>query len=336
MADKIGVGFIGLGNWGRRFVKEYEQNQNDSYRLVAVSDQDPQALAALQTSDAITKTTNINDIAQDKRIEAVHIATPNHTHFELAKQMLEAGKHVLVEKPLCGNARAAFLLNEIAKRHERVLKVGHIYRFNASVDALKSIIQSNTLGRIRFVRYHWSAPMQSFPENTNVLSDLAPHLFDILNYLFDDWPVRINCVLGSALQLPKQDDIANLLLNFEDGRAAEAHLYWWSVAGEKKREIEVLGEHKSAILRPVEQKLCIIDHNYNKEDVQITSNNTMADEIFDFIAAINNSGHRNNSGAIGASIVALIDAAEISHRLGRAIDLKIERSTNGTRFIVMV
>src|SRR5687768_13313626 len=145
----IGVGVVGYGYWGPNLVRNF--GMTPGARMVAVSDLSPNRLASVQTLYPAVKTTPVyEDLLSDPEIDAIAIATPVSSHFRLAMQALEAGKHVLVEKPLALNSGQAALLVEEAERRDLVLMVDHTFVYHGSVRRIRELIDSGQVGKLRY------------------------------------------------------------------------------------------------------------------------------------------------------------------------------------------
>jgi predicted dehydrogenase len=138
---------VGAGYWGPNVANAVERTGKAVLQWIC--DADPKNLSSLARRYPHAKaTTDIGEIMEDARVDAVFIATPSATHFELGKRALEAGKHVLIEKPLATRSREAALLVQLAQERQRVLMVGHVFEYNAAIRAVDDLIKSGELGEI--------------------------------------------------------------------------------------------------------------------------------------------------------------------------------------------
>jgi predicted dehydrogenase len=137
--------------------------------------------------------TDYQSLLSDPDLSAVQVCTPNSTHFEIASAFIKAGKNVLVEKPLALSSREAYELVELAIAHRVVLSTGHFHRFNNGLRAVKSTLEPTILGEPHYLGLEWTgiSPPQ---HQGNVITDLAPHTFDITNCLTGLWPDKISCI----------------------------------------------------------------------------------------------------------------------------------------------
>src|SRR5213083_653293 len=195
LTTTVSIAVIGAGNWGRRVVREIQtlSRQSRTVNLHSVVDNSPTALASCERELGPSDyRVDYQSLLSDPDLSAVHICTPNSTHFEIASAFIKAGKNVLVEKPLSLSSREAYELVELARAHRVVLSTGHFHRFNNGLRALKSTLEPTILGEPHYLGLEWTgiSPPQ---DQGNVITDLAPHTFDITNCLTGLWPYKISC-----------------------------------------------------------------------------------------------------------------------------------------------
>jgi predicted dehydrogenase len=176
-------------------------------------------------------------------LDAVAIATPVSTHYPLAIQCLDAGKHVLVEKPLAGSVREAQALTQRAERLGRVLMVDHTYLFSSAVRRMKQMVESGDLGDLHYVD-SVRINLGLFQNDVNVIWDLAPHDLSIVEYLLDSQPRSISA-WGCAHANPEIEDIAYVNVDYGEKLMASFHVNWLSPV--KVRQMIIAGSKKSLI-----------------------------------------------------------------------------------------
>jgi predicted dehydrogenase len=195
--------------------------------------------------------TDIREVLDDPRVEAVAIATPVHTHEDLVLNALEAGKHVLVEKPLAATVRSADRLVAFAAARQRVLMVDHIYVYSAAVRKIKQLIDAGELGEIYYID-SVRINLGLFQHDVNVLWDLAPHDLSILDYLLGRLPRSLSAT-GTCHTGCDIEDVAYLNLDFGGNLLVSVHVNWLSPV--KVRHLIIGGSKKSVVyndLDPVE------------------------------------------------------------------------------------
>jgi predicted dehydrogenase len=222
------IGVIGCGYWGPNLIRNLTKVKG--CQLVAVADQRPERLEAVKhLNPGMTVTTAARELIDSDSIDAVVIATPISTHFELAKACLTHGKHVLIEKPLTTNVADARELIRLAQLNGRVLMVDHTFIYSGAVRKLREIIDSGELGEI----YYYDSVRLNlglFQPDVNVLWDLAPHDFSLLTYLMDKKPIHVSALGSSPVKWNgwRQESIAYVNVELEGGALAHFHLNWLS------------------------------------------------------------------------------------------------------------
>lgn len=238
----VGVGIIGCGHWGPNHIRIFSQLSGS--RALMCSDLDQKRLDAIkELYPEIKITLDHKDVLNNPQIDAVCIATPTKTHFSIAKESLEAGKHVLCEKPLSLDHDECVELQKISKETGKVLIVGHIFIFNAGINWLKNYLKSGELGEIHYA-YATRTNLGPFRYDVNALWDLAPHDVSIFNYLFDSCPVNVSARGHKCLGTPLED-IAFASLEYPGNIMANIHISW--VDPKKVRQITIVGDKKMVV-----------------------------------------------------------------------------------------
>jgi predicted dehydrogenase len=238
----INVSVIGLGYWGPNLARNF--NAFSGTRLHSLCDRDEGRLAAAGANYPTAKTCeDFIEVLSDDKVDAVAVATPVHTHYELAKAALNAGKHVLVEKPLTDSVETAKELVRLAKEKGLILMVDHIFVYSSPIRKMKEILDSGELGDLFFVD-SIRINLGLFQHDVNVVWDLAPHDLSIVDYLIGRLPKSISA-FGSTHAGGGIEDVAYLNLDFGNGLIANFHVNWLSPV--KIRHM-LIGASKKSIL----------------------------------------------------------------------------------------
>lgn len=293
----VKIGVIGAGYWGRKIINEYSllAKTMPEIELTAVCDVSPNAL----TFDSLIQVKDYHSLFD--HVEAVHICTPNETHHQICRDALKKGKHVLVEKPMTLNPYEAHELVDLAENKGLVLSVGHIFRFNNALQELRNRIREGYFGDIKHLRLQWTALMKAH-EGRDIVWDLAPHPFDILNYLLDDWPIETNCT--------KTREWAHIDVKLN--REVTAHIeVGWCLPG-KTRRVTVVGTKRIGDCDCLNQKILVHEGDQTTE-LRTTPNNTIRAELLHFAESIDNRAFHSgfeikNSGFLGAKVVELLSS----------------------------
>lgn len=234
-------GVIGWGYWGPKIARNLEALPHSTLAMVA--DMDAFRLAKLPLNQPwIQTTTQVKEILRSD-IDAVVIATPVRTHFQLAREALLHDKHVLVEKPLTASVEEAEELVALAQERQRILMVGHTFEYNPAVNELRKLVQSGDLGKIYCIEAE-RVNLGLFRRDINVIWDLAPHDISILLYLLGKKPERIKVQAHSHLQ-SHIEDVAHLDLEFADNMNAHIHVSWLHPC--KIRRVTVIGDARMVV-----------------------------------------------------------------------------------------
>ncbi|MEK6758957.1 MAG: Gfo/Idh/MocA family oxidoreductase [Deltaproteobacteria bacterium] len=246
---------IGLGYWGPNLVRNLSKTKGVEVKYLC--DLSQANLDNWKSFHGATLTTDYRDILSDPSIDAVAIATPVSTHFRLASDALNAGKHVLLEKPMALNVNECAELIRIAEDKKLVLQVDHTYLYTGAVRRIKEIVSSGELGDVLYfdsVRVN----LGLFQHDVNVVWDLAPHDLSIMDYVI---PHRCIAVSGSGISNFGGDleNIAFATLYFDSGVIAHINVNWLSPV--KIRRIIIGGTKKMIVFNDLEpsDKLKIYD-----------------------------------------------------------------------------
>jgi len=244
----IKVGVVGCGYWGPNLIRNFVSYPETE--LVWVCDLNENSLkSVLRPYQSVKGTTDLNDILYDKDIDAVAIATPVFTHYDIAKKSLKNGKHVLVEKPLASNLAEGEELVELAKNNKLQLMCDHTYCYTGAVRKIKDIIKSGDLGKVLYfdsVRIN----LGLFQEDVNVVWDLAPHDLSIIDHIIDEKPDHVS-VHGMSHAGNGLENIAYISLGFNSQFIAHIHVNWLSPV--KVRKTMIAGSEKMLVWDDLDQ-----------------------------------------------------------------------------------
>jgi predicted dehydrogenase len=323
----IKVGIVGCGYWGPNLIRNFVENP--SSEVVMVADLKEERLAHIKTSyPQIMTTRNYQDLfSQD--LDAVVIATPPATHYALAKEFLEHGLNVLVEKPITINSKHAEKLIEISQKKDLILMVGHTFEYNVAVHALKNLIDSGELGQVYYVDTA-RLNLGLYQRDLNVLWDLAPHDISILLYILGRTPISVGAH-GMPFVYEGIQDVVYMTMVFPDNILAHIHVSWLDPS--KVRLITVVGSKKMVVYDDVEsqEKIKIYDKGVEKPPYTTTFGDfqcsyrygdvtiphirfvePLQKECQHFLDCIINHSEPQSNGQDGLKIVKILEAAQRS------------------------
>ena len=234
----IGTLVVGYGYWGPNIVRNVVERPE--FRLMGLCELDEGRIEDFRRRHpGVWVEPDLNAALADPRIEAVAIATPPHTHHRLVSRALDAGKHVLVEKPLARTAEESADLIAMAEDRDLVLMPGHTFLYSPSVNKVRSLIRKDELGEIYFIT---SSRMNlGLYQQDGVVLDLAPHDLSILLYWLGQ-PLLEVSANGSSVYQEGVHETAFLTLRFEGGVQANVQLSW--LAPRKMRQMVVVGSRR--------------------------------------------------------------------------------------------
>ncbi len=327
--SSINVGVIGCGYWGPNLLRNFAENEAAQLRWIC--DLDEQRLASMSRRYPMAQTTtDYRAVVDDPVVDAVAVVTPVATHFPIAKELLQAGKHVLLEKPLAATAREAEELIEIAEQNQRTLMVDHTFVYTGAVRKMKEIVSNGELGDLLYfdsVRIN----LGLFQRDINVLWDLAPHDLSIMDYLIERQPHAISA-LGSSHIERGIENIAYLVMLFPDEFIAHFHFNW--LAPVKIRRTMIAGSSKMVLYDDIEptEKVRVYDKgvtasrasresdyqtlvSYRTGDVwapKLDSTEALRYVVAEFLESIRAGRPSLTDGYAGLRVVRLLEAAQRS------------------------
>jgi predicted dehydrogenase len=325
--EPIKVGVIGNGYWGPNLIRNFVELASSD--LVAVADLRTERLEHIKARYPGVHTTDDYWDLFSMGLDAVVVATPPATHFRIARDCLEHGLHLLVEKPLTLNSQDALELIEIAERRGLALMVGHTFEYNAAVRMLRDLIDEGELGAIHYIDAV-RVNLGLFQPDLDVVWDLAPHDVSILLYLLDSDPVLVTAQ-GADCVFKGKYDIAYLHLEFDDHTIAHVRLSW--LDPNKVRRLTIVGDQKMVVYDDVAtlEKIKIFDKGvetppytdtfaefqlcYRSGDVVIPNirfDEPLRVECQHFIDSIVNGTKPQSSGRVGLKVIRVLEAAQRS------------------------
>ncbi len=320
----LGIAVVGAGYWGPNLVRNLHASEQWTVR--AVVERDPQRLErVLRLYPAIDGHSEIDAVLDDPSVHAVALATPPRTHRDLAVRAIDAGKHVLVEKPLADNVADARDVCARAQGAGVHLMTDHTFLYTGAVEKMRALQESGELGNVYYID-STRVNLGLFQES-NVVWDLAPHDVSIINYVLDEIPESVALQCGACVHAATAD-VAFLTMWYPSGCLAHVHLSWLSPV--KVRRMMVAGSQKMAVWNDVEptEKLYIYDKGvvldpssttlqqqmvaYRLGDLHVPlldNREALGKLVDDFAAAIRTNAPTRSDGPFGAGVVRVIEAA---------------------------
>ena len=235
----IRVAVIGAGHWGPNLIRNFHNGH--ASEVVWIVDHDAARLAEVQTRFPDVRVTQESARAfSDPAVDAVVIATPTITHFTLAQEALQRGKHVLVEKPLATDSCQATQLLQTAASHQLILMVGHVFLYNSAIRKVKEYLGAAHLGRVYYISMV-RTNLGPTRLDVNAAWDLAAHDLSIVNYWLDAGPLSVSAIGGTWINDGIEDAIF-ATLRYPQDVLVNLHASWLNPR--KSRDITVVGEKR--------------------------------------------------------------------------------------------
>lgn len=321
------IAVVGCGYWGSKHVRIV--NEMPSVRLALAVDPAEDRLAHIRAQYRRVPVTRDIEAALRPNVDAIVLATPVSTHYELAARALSAGKHVLVEKPLAASSAKCRELIALADRRGLVLMVGHTFEYHPAVAYLRNLASSGELGELYYIDTA-RLNLGLFRRDVDVLWDLAPHDISMIYHILGG-PALAVSARGNSYALPEVNDVAFADLTFPGRATAHLHVSW--LAPCKVRRVTIVGSKAMVVFNDVspDEKIRIYDKRYTAEpegdnyadhlagyhhgNITIPALDTAEPlrlEIEDFVRAIVTGSKVRADGASGLRVVETLEAASCS------------------------
>jgi predicted dehydrogenase len=323
----INIAVVGYGYWGPNLVRNI-QELGDA-RVISCCDMNPERLTQVKTKfPSLEITTKYEDILNNPSVDAVVIATPVSTHFDLASRAFEHGKHVLLEKPATASVAEAEKLVEMADKRNLTYMVDHTFIYTGAVSKMKEIIDRGDLGHLYYID-SVRINLGLIQRDVNVLWDLAPHDIAIMDHLIKEKPISV-CATGACHVGTGLENVAYLTVYFESGFIAHFHNNWLSPL--KIRTMLVGGSKKTIHYDDMEvsEKIKVYDRgvdvsttegirdvlvSYRLGDMwapRLNVTEALRVMVGEFVGCIQTGRRPITDGASGLNVVKILEASEKS------------------------
>jgi predicted dehydrogenase len=335
----INIGIVGYGYWGPNLVRNFAET--NGLNVAAVADLDTKKLEVVaRRYPAVRTTTRFQDLLDDPTIDAIAVATPVNTHYQLGLAALKAGKHLWLEKPMCETSDEARRLVDEAEKRRLTLIVDHTFIYTGAVRKMAEIVHTGDLGKV----YYYDSTRVNlglFQRDVSVISDLAVHDFAILQFLLQDHPAAVTAS-GTNHFPGTPENLAFITLYYDSGTIAHTNVSW--LAPVKVRQILLGGSKKMVHYDDLEpsEKIKVYDKGvsftddpqqiqemrvgYRTGDMwapKLDASEALRLEAEHFVDCIANSKRPQTDGRLGLGVVEVIEAATVSMR-GRGATVQLQ------------
>ena len=317
------IAVIGAGHWGKNLVRNFKELGV----LSKVWDTDPERRSWLESELKADTASGLEEIWSDEEIDGVVVATPAETHFDLAKQALNSGKHVMVEKPLCLSLEQGEELRRLADSTGLTLMVGHLLEYHPGVLKLKELVDQGALGKLWYI-YSNRLNLGRIRTEENILWSFAPHDISVILLLLGEMPDRV-AAWGGAYLDDRVADVTVSTLSFPSGAKAHIHVSW--LHPYKEQRLVVIGDRKMAVFDDVAQrelKLMLYDRGVDWVDrkpvprskdvttVPFEASEPLRMECEHFIECVKSGDRPRTDAASGQRVLSLLTACQRSLESG--------------------
>jgi UDP-N-acetylglucosamine 3-dehydrogenase len=311
---KMNVAVIGCGSWGRNHIRVYNDLGNAS--IVAIADMNTATAKEFGERYSVDWYTEPEKIFERDDVEAVSICTPTVTHADLAMQAIEAGKHVLVEKPMTNTTDEAKELINAAKKRGVHLAVGFVERFNPAVSEAMNIISKGEVGEVILAHTRRVSRRPLRIGDVGVIKDLAIHDIDIVNQLFKS---KAKTVFASAGSIAHDfEDYANIIVCFDNNRSAFIETNW--LTPRKVRTLTITGTEGLITVEYITQQI-IVENNERLYQPFLDYGEPLLRELDSFVNSILNDESPEVRGEDGLRALEISEAAIQSAKSGKPVPL---------------
>jgi predicted dehydrogenase len=329
-----GIALVGAGKWGGNWLRTLAALPDVALHWCC--DLNEGLLARVrQRFPLVPTTTSFDDLIRDPATEGIVLASIAPTHFPLAKKALEAGKHVLVEKPMTLTSADAVDLCDVADRNRRVLMVGHLIEYHPAVPAIRRLIESSELGDLKRIECR-RANHGTLRSDENVWWSFAPHDISIAVRLMGDWPSSVRCE-GQCIVQPRVADVVGGTLTFPGGRVARIDVSWHDPT--KVRELKVYGSKQWVVFDdtlPWDRKVLVHNRGFDVDPAasphqQVTMRQgaitplvldkiePLIAEAQHFVDCIRTGSRPLSDGQSGAAVVSVLEHGQRSLDTGKEV-----------------
>ena len=311
------VGVIGVGSMGYNHVRIYSELENAN--LVAISDMVRGTLDKVSKEFNTVGYVDYDNILQIDDIEVVNICVPTVFHHDVVMRAIEAGKNVLVEKPIASKLNEAEEMIKAAEDAGVTLATGHVERFNPAVRVVKKLIDEGAIGEVVTANSKRLGPFPPRIRDVGVAIDLAIHDIDIFNYLFNSRANTVFANMSSKLKNCEFEDHAEIMTKYDSGVLSILETNW--LTPYKKRQLNITGIDGIISVDYGNQTVTLFKENNQVEDIKVENKEPLKEELRSFVDCVQNNTPPEVSGKDGYEALRIVDAAMTSSKDKRLVYL---------------
>ena len=306
---------IGIGGWG----KHHARVLNELGVLSAICDTDPQRSKEYGEKYSVNHYESLDDLLSSEEFDAAFVITPTVTHMEIATKLLEAKKHIFVEKPMTYKSEDGEKLAKLAEKNKVILTCGYIERFNPVVNVVKKFVKEKEFGDLLMLEFHRENRMPLHIKDVGIIHDTSVHDIDTANWLFDDMPHVIFARAGKIKH--EHEDFASIMLGYKNDKVAVISSNW--VTPKKVRTFSAVCTDAIISSDFITQKI-IIEKNDESETIQNENQEPLKIEIQSFLGVIEGKNEQVVKAQEAINVTKIAEAALLSSQKGIPIYLDLK------------
>ena len=306
---------IGVGGWGKNHIRIL----SEVGMLSAVCDIDSKIAKEFGEKYSVNHYKSLDDLLDSENFEAAFVVTPTSTHMEIVSRLLEAKKHVFVEKPLTYKSGDGEKLVELAKRKKVQLTCGYIERFNPAVNTVKKIISDGDIGDLIMLEFHRENRIPIHIKDVGIIYDTSVHDIDTANWLFNETP---NLVFARAGKIKHEfEDYATIMLGYSNNKTAIISSNW--ITPKKIRKFSAVCTEATISSDFITQEV-MVNKGVSSNTIDTKKQEPLKLEILDFIDTIENMNEQETRSKDAVNVTKIAEGALLSSEKGIPIYLDLK------------
>ena len=306
---------IGIGGWG----KHHARVLNELGVLSAICDTDPQRSKEYGEKYSVNHYELLDDLLSSEEFDAAFVITPTVTHIEIATKLLEAKKHIFIEKPMTYKSEDGEKLAKLAEKNKVILTCGYIERFNPVVNVVKKFVKEKEFGDLLMLEFHRENRMPLHIKDVGIIHDTSVHDIDTANWLFDDMPHVIFARAGKIKH--EHEDFASIMLGYKNDKVAVISSNW--ITPKKVRTFSAVCTDAIISSDFITQKI-IVEKNDESETIQNENQEPLKIEIQSFLGVIEGKNEQVVKAQEAVNVTKIAEAALLSSQKGIPIYLDLK------------
>ena len=306
---------IGTGGWGKNHTRVLSQLGV----LVAVCDADSQKSKEYGEKYSVNHYESLDELLNTEEFDGAFVVTPTSTHTEIAKKLLEAKKHVFVEKPMTYQSEDGQILAKLAEKNKVILTCGYIERFNPAVDVVKKMVNDKKYGELVMLEFHRENRMPLHIKDVGIIYDTSVHDIDTANWLFNDMPQVVFARAGKIKH--EHEDFTSIMLGYKNDKVAIISSNW--ITPKKVRKFNAVCTDAIISSDFISQEI-VVEKDEGSETIQNEKQEPLLLEIQSFLGAIEGKNQQVVTSQEAVNVTKIAEAALLSSQKGIPIYLDLK------------